>query len=109
HTNVVLAQLASRALVIAPDGFADPAAAAAVMQVYAPHVVELDRAQKLAFAGNAIALDGERVWLSTRGAAALRADQVAVLAGAGLAVRHVDLSEIEKAGGSLRCCVGEIF
>jgi hypothetical protein len=27
----------------------------------------------------------------------------------GFAVGAVDLSEIEKAGGSLRCCVGEIY
>ena len=31
------------------------------------------------------------------------------LAAAGLAVAAVPLDEIEKAGGSLRCCVAEIY
>jgi len=109
HTNVVLAVLASRALLIAADGFADPAAAAAIAQVYAPHVVQLDAAQKADYAGNAIALSPDAVWMSARAAASLRVDQRDALARAGFALRSVDLAEIEKAGGSLRCCVGEIF
>ena len=32
-----------------------------------------------------------------------------VLASAGLTVRSVPLAAIEAGGGSLRCCVGEIF
>ena len=35
--------------------------------------------------------------------------RVPVLAGAGFAVRSVELDAIEAAGGSLRCCVGEVF
>ncbi|MGH8122667.1 MAG: arginine deiminase-related protein [Rudaea sp.] len=109
HTNVVLAQLASRAVIVAPAGFADPAAADAIAQVYAPRALRLTRAQKAAFAGNAIALDADKVWMSARAAAALDADQRAQLAEWGFALRSVALGEIEKAGGSLRCCVGEIF
>jgi hypothetical protein len=109
HANVVLALLASRALIVAPDGFADPAAAAAIASVYAPHVVRISAAQKDDFAGNAIALDASNVWLSARGAATLDAAQRRTLAASGFTVRSVDLGEIEKAGGSLRCCVGEIF
>jgi hypothetical protein len=109
HANVVLAQLASRALIIAADGFADPAAADAIARVYAPRVLWLDAAQKAAFAANAIALDADNVWLSARAAAALHPAQVQALADWGLRLRTVDLDEIEKAGGSLRCCVGEIF
>lgn len=109
HANVVLAQLASRALIVAPDGFADPAAADAIAQVYAPNVLRIDAAQKAAFAGNAIALDARSAWLSARAVAALLPDQLAALERFGFVVRSVDLAEIEKAGGSLRCCVGEIF
>jgi len=109
HTNVVLAQLASRAVIIAPDGFADPAAAQAIAQVYSPRVLHLDTAQKAAFAGNAIALSADSVWMSVRAAASLRPQQHAALADWGFTLRSVDLREIEKAGGSLRCCVGEIF
>jgi len=109
HSNVVLAVLASRALLIAADGFADQAAAAAIASVYAPRVLQLDARQKAEFAGNAITLSPQRVWLSARAAASLRADQHAALAEWGFELRSVALDEIEKAGGSLRCCVAEIF
>jgi hypothetical protein len=109
HTNVVFAQLASRAAIVAPDGFADPAVVDAIAAVYAPHVLYLDAGQKAAFAGNAITLSPDSVWMSARAAASLLPEQCAALAAWGFALRSVDLSEIEKAGGSLRCCVAEIF
>jgi hypothetical protein len=109
HTNVVLAVLTSRAAIIAPDGFADPAAVAAIAQVYAPRVLSLDAGQKAEFAGNAIALSSDSVWMSARAAASLRPHQRALLAEWGFTLHGVELAEIEKAGGSLRCCVGEIF
>ena len=54
-------------------------------------------------------LRGDRVRMSQAGAAALTADQVAALARAGFELAPVPLDEIEKAGGSLRCCVAEIY
>ena len=109
HTNVVLAVLAARAAIVAPDGFADPYAAAAIAQVYAPRGLQIDPAQKAAFAGNAITLDAANVWMSERAAASLDAAQRRALSDWGFTLRAVPLDEIEKAGGSLRCCVGEIF
>jgi hypothetical protein len=109
HTNVVMSVLASRALVIARDGFADPAAAAAITQFYAPRVIDLTPAQKADYAGNCIALDDSGVWFSRRAADSLDQGQRDDLRRWGFEVLSVDLSEIEKAGGSLRCCVGEIF
>lgn len=109
HTNVVLAVLAGRAAIIAADGFADAADAEAIARVYAPRVLRLDALQKAAFAGNAIALDPTHVWMSARAAASLNTAQRDELASWGFALREVALDEIEKAGGSLRCCVGEIF
>jgi hypothetical protein len=109
HTNVVMSVLASRALVIASEGFADPAVAHAIANFYAPHVVHLTSAQKTEYAGNCIALDDDAVWFSARAARSLTPTQKADLAAWGFAVESVDLSEIEKAGGSLRCCVGEIY
>ena len=47
--------------------------------------------------------------MSTRAAAALTDTQRAALAEHGFAIGAVELGEIEKAGGSLRCCVGEIY
>jgi hypothetical protein len=109
HTNVVLTLLASRAAIIAADGFRDPAVPQAIARAYGDRAIWLTAAQKQAFAGNAITLSDERVWMSTRAAASLTVDQVQALDGYGFAVGAVDLSEIEKAGGSLRCCVGEIY
>jgi hypothetical protein len=109
HSNVVFAQLASRAAIIAADGFADPAVVEAIAEVYAPRVLRIDATQKAAFAGNAIALSPDAVWMSTRAAISLRPEQRAALAEWGFTLRSVELGEIEKAGGSLRCCIGEIF
>jgi hypothetical protein len=108
HANVVMSVLAGRALVLAPDGFADPAVARAIMALYAD-VIELSPAQKQAFAGNCIAVGGQRAWFSQRAADALEPTQRLGLQRAGFALGAVDLGEIEKAGGSLRCCVGEVY
>jgi len=109
HTNVVLTLLASRAAIIAADGFRDPAVAQAIARAYGGRAVWLTPAQKQAFAGNAITLSEERVWMSACAAAALSEAQRAALTGYGFAIGAVELGEIEKAGGSLRCCVGEIY
>jgi hypothetical protein len=109
HTNVVLSLLAGRAAIIAADGFRDLAAARAIAAAYADRAIWLTPVQKQAFAGNAITLSHERVWMSTRAAAALTDTQRAALADYGFLIGAVELGEIEKAGGSLRCCVGEIY
>ena len=109
HTNVVLTLLASRAAIIAADGFRDPAAAKAIAQACSNRVIWLTPAQKQAFAGNAITLSEGRVWMSACAAAALSDEQRDALAEYGFAIGSVELSEIEKAGGSLRCCVAEIY
>ncbi|NCT68568.1 MAG: amidinotransferase [Rhodanobacteraceae bacterium] len=108
HTNVVLALLAGRVALIAPDGFRDAAVPEAIARVYAGSVM-LDAAQKRAFAGNAIALAPRRAWMSAAGAASLAPAQLAALERGGFALADVALDEVEKAGGSLRCCVAEIF
>jgi hypothetical protein len=109
HTNVVLAVLAGRAALVCPRGFADPAVVEAIAALYAPHAVLLSPAEHAAFAGNAIALSGDVVWMSARADRALGPGSRSALAAAGFAVRGVELDAIEAGGGSLRCCVGEIF
>ena len=109
HTNVVLAVLASRGIVIAPDGFAMAETVDAIAHVYGHRVLRIGPAQKAAFAGNAITLSGDAVWMSERAAASLSPSQLKALSDWGFVLRSVSLAEIEKAGGSLRCCVGEIF
>jgi hypothetical protein len=109
HTNVVLAVLAGHAALVCPRGFADPAVADAVATVYAPHGIVLSPAEHAAFAGNAISLAAGSVWMSAVAEASLTPETRGRLTLAGLAVRSVPLDAIEAAGGSLRCCVAEIY
>ena len=109
HTNVVLAVLGGRAALLCPQGFAEAAVVAAIAGLYAPHAAVLAPAEHQAFAGNAIALSADVVWMSAQADRALSAATRATLAAAGFAVRAVGLDAIEAGGGSLRCCVGEIF
>ena len=109
HTNVVLAVLAGRAALVCPRGFADQAVVDAVQALYVPHAIVLSEAEHAAFAGNAIALSPDVVWMSGGADAALRPQTRDALAAAGFIVRSVPMAAIEAAGGSLRCCVGELF
>lgn len=109
HANVVLAVLAGRAVLACPDGFADRRVVEAVAGFYAPHAILLDAAGKAAFAGNAIALGAGQAWMSRRAAEALAPAHRVALERAGFTLHAVGLDAIEAAGGSLRCCIGEIF
>lgn len=109
HTNVVLAVLAGRAALICAGGFADAAVPEAIAGLYAPHGISLSPAEHAAFAGNAIALSESSVWMSAGAEASLTPATRNRLREAGFAARGVPLEAIEAAGGSLRCCVAEIF
>jgi hypothetical protein len=109
HANVVLAVLAGRAAVVCPRGFADPGVAAAVARFYAPHALACDEAEHAAFVGNCIALSNDTTWMSEVAGRALSPGHRAQLAAAGFRVETVALDAIEAGGGSLRCCIGEIF
>lgn len=108
HTNVVLTVLAGRAALLSPAGFADPVVADTISALYAPHARCVGPAAHAAFACNAIAL-GQATWMSGGAAAALEDADRAMLARAGLPVLSVPLDAVEAGGGSLRCCVAEIF
>ena len=69
----------------------------------------LERRQQAAFAANAIALSPRRVWMSAVAAASLDPARVQALARAGFELGQVPLAAIEAGGGSLRCCVAEVF
>ena len=109
HTNVVLAVLAGRAALLCPEGFADPAVPEAIASFYAPHGLRLSAAEHAAFAGNAIALASDSVWMSAGAERVLAAATRQGLARAGFDVRSLPLEAIEAAGGSLRCCIAEVF
>lgn len=109
HTNVVMSVLAGRALVLHRASIADPADAEAIAALYPDAVVWLDDAEKAAFAGNCIALSDRHVFLSARAFAALSEATRATFGRLGFELVPVAIDEIEKAGGSLRCCVGEVY
>lgn len=109
HTNVVLAVLAGRAALVSPAGFAEPVLASAIAGFYAPHGMILSAAEHAAFVANSIALSADRVWMSAAAGRALAEPTRAGLAAAGFALETVELDAIEAGGGSLRCCVGEIY
>ena len=109
HTNVILAVLAGRAALIAPAGFADPRVPDAIAALYGAGGIRLSAAEQAAFAGNAIALGDQTVWMSATADRALDPATRAALAANGFRVRSVALDALETAGGSLRCCVAEIF
>ena len=108
HTNVVMSVLASRALVAHRDSFEDPEAPEAIAEVY-EHAIWLSDEEKRGFAGNCLALDEHRVFMSATAERALSLDTRRRLDRAGFTIYTVDIDEIEKAGGSLRCCIAEIF
>lgn len=109
HTNVVLAVLAGRAALLCPNGFADPQVVAAIASLYAPHALLLNEEEHAAFVANVIALAPGRVWMSGQASQALSSSSRSRLGAAGFDVGSVPLAAIEAAGGSLRCCVAEIY
>lgn len=109
HTNVVLAVLAGRAVVACPKGFAEPSVAETIAALYAPHAVLCSEAEHAAFVGNCIAVSDDVAWMSAGAGRALLPAHRQALNDAGFEVRTVELDAIEAAGGSLRCCVGEVF
>jgi hypothetical protein len=114
HTNVVMSTLGGKSVVLAPSGFADPKIPDAIARFYGSAVL-LGEREKAEFAGNCIALAPSvgdttaQLWMSERAADALTAGHHAQLQQLGFRVYSVALDEIEKAGGSLRCMLGEIY
>ncbi len=109
HTNVVLSVLAGRACVIDPDAFTDPDVPEAIAAAYPGRTLALDAAEKAAFAGNCLAVTDRDVMLSQTALAGLRSGSRAALESWGFRLHAVDVDEFEKAGGSLRCMIAEVF
>lgn len=109
HTNVVCAVLAGRAVLFSDEGFASSTIGDVLSALYGPHAIRVSAAEHQAFVCNAITLSNDVVWMSAAAAAALSSTTRDALHSAGFAVRSSPLTAIEAAGGSLRCCVAEIF
>jgi hypothetical protein len=109
HTNVVLACLAGKACMLHAGSFADPKVPEAIAEYYKDKTIFLTDEEKLAFAGNGITVTENDLFLSQTAFEALAQDKKDQLISWGFNLHHVQVSELEKAGGSLRCMVGEIF
>ncbi len=109
HTNVIMMVLASRALVIYPGGFTDPAVPTAIASAYPGRTLVLNSEEQHAFAANCIALTEKDLFMSRTAFDALRESSRRSLQEWGFTIHTTALDEIEKAGGSLRCMVAEIF
>jgi hypothetical protein len=109
HTNVVMSILAGRACVLCPEAFADPAVPDAIEAAFPGRTLRISMAEKNAFVGNCIALTDSDLFLSAAARAALEPAHLERLRGWNFELHAVELDEIEKAGGSLRCMVAEIF
>ena len=109
HTNVVMSVLAGRACVMVPDAFADQEVPAAIAAAYPGRTLLLSAEEKRSFSGNCIALTDTDVLMSVAGAQGLSQANHRKLADWGFTLHTVELSELEKAGGSLRCLIAELF
>jgi hypothetical protein len=109
HSNVVLSVLAGRACVVHEESIKDAGLSMALAALYQGRVLFLDQAEKDAFAGNCIALTNHDLFMSQTAADALRPSSRGMLDSWGFRLHSAPLDEIEKAGGSLRCMVAEIF
>lgn len=110
HTNVVMSALGGHGVALCPEGFADPRVPAAIEAFYGTaRSVRLSVAEKNAYAANCIVLGQRQLWLSCHAETALRPATIAAFERLGLKRHAVALDEFEKAGGSLRCMIGEIY
>jgi hypothetical protein len=109
HSNVIMMVLASSACVIHPDAFVDKLVPEAIEEAFPERTLLLSKAEKNAFAGNCIALTDSDLFMSQTGIDALRPASRDALESWGFTIHGTRLDEIEKAGGSLRCMLAEIF
>ena len=109
HTNVVLSVLAGRACVLHAASVSDPRIARMLSVIYGGRVLQLSDAEKASYAGNCIALSQHDLFMSQAAADSLEKTNRALLETWGFRIHSARLDEIEKAGGSLRCMVAEIY
>ncbi len=109
HVNVVMSVLAGRACVIYPGAFVDSAVTDAIVEFYGDGAVVISSGEKAAFVGNCLAVTDHDVFMSERAVGKLRPESRGRLESAGFRVCGFAVDEFEKAGGSLRCLIAEVF
>lgn len=109
HTNVVMACLAGKGCIMHRNSFAQTAVVDAIAEFYSQRTLLISDAEKAAFVGNCISITEQDLFFSQTAYQALAPNSKQQLQDWGFKLHHVDVSELEKAGGSLRCMIGEIF
>ena len=106
---MVFSVLAARACIAHAASLAAPRVVDTLQAAFPGRVLLLDDDEKANFAANCLAVTDRDLLLSTRALGALRSGSRATLRDWGFDLHAVELGEIEKAGGSLRCMLAEIF
>ena len=109
HANLVLAILAGRVCVLHAGSFTDPEVPKAIARGYPGRTLLLSDEEKAAFAGNCIAVTERDVLFSQTSIEALRPSSLKIFQENDFRVQGVDINELEKGGGSLRCLIAEVF
>lgn len=109
HTNVVMTVLADRVLIICPSAFIDEQVPSAIAAAYPGHVLEIDEQEKAAFAGNCIAVTNHDIMISATAMDGLAESKKQQLRAWGFNLHAIPFAELERAGGSVRCAIGEIY
>jgi hypothetical protein len=109
HTNIVLQILAGKVCVLYKPGFDDPHVADVIESLYLNRTASISEHEKNSFVANCIAATEQDVLMSRRASDALSPETRHVLERNGFEVHGVEVGELEKGGGSLRCLIAEIF
>lgn len=100
HLDTALAPLDDRTVVYYPEAFS-PASQQVLAQLF-PDAIRADEADAVAFGLNLVS-DGRHVVLNSEATG-----MAAKVAAAGYVPVPVELSELKKGGGSVKCCVAEL-
>ena len=109
HANMVLAVATGGLCLVHPESAPNPFLLKSLRSIYRGRVLILNQAEKDTFAGNCIAATESDLLFSRTAGNTLREVSRKALEDWGFRVHFLDVSEFEKAGGSVRCLVAEIF
>jgi hypothetical protein len=109
HTNIVMAILAGRLVFLYPPAFVDPEVPKLIKNAYGDCCHFITEHEKNQFVGNCIAVTKHDVLFSKTALNAMSRDTFKALASADFNIHSVDIDELEKGGGSMRCTIAEVF
>ncbi|MEE3198652.1 MAG: arginine deiminase-related protein [Planctomycetota bacterium] len=109
HANMILGLAAGKLCLVHPGSAPNPFLLKSIRTIYRDKVLVLNQAEKDAFAGNCIAATESDLLFSRTAGNSLREGSRQSLEDWGFRIHFLDVSEFEKAGGSVRCLIAEIY